>query len=287
MAKVNTRCFTHELKCNTRDHGGDLLCTTVLIQGLLWGILWAALRHFRSFRSLQFSALVNRVLGFPRFSLKRCSSMSCWRSSGNKKLSFALVQTDAPRCIPQLCRARCLHILPFPMIRGPYVGRLFDVHDAMLILAWGLQSSFGWRATGIGSSPIRLPVYPARTCAGSGRQSFRLHFQSLPYMVSLYYEFRMLLLLLSQVIEFYAPLTMIVGANGCGKTTIIECLKYACTGTLPPGARNGQSFVHDPKASTRSLERFPPRLVCSPFVSRFMFSQNYPRLSAPCTTKML
>ena len=40
---------------------------------------------------------------------------------------------------------------------------------------------------------------------------------------------------------------MIVGANGCGKTTIIECLKYACTGALPPGARNGQSFVHDPK----------------------------------------
>ncbi|CAN0536945.1 unnamed protein product, partial [Ectocarpus sp. 12 AP-2014] len=42
---------------------------------------------------------------------------------------------------------------------------------------------------------------------------------------------------------------MIVGANGCGKTTIIECLKYACTGALPPGARNGQSFVHDPKVS--------------------------------------
>ena len=28
-----------------------------------------------------------------------------------------------------------------------------------------------------------------------------------------------------QTIEFYKPLTMIVGANGCGKTTIIECLK--------------------------------------------------------------
>eukprot|EP00752_Nemacystus_decipiens_P005268 g4778.t1 len=52
-----------------------------------------------------------------------------------------------------------------------------------------------------------------------------------------------------QVIEFYTPLTMIVGSNGCGKTTIIECLKYACTGALPPGARNGQSFVHDPKVS--------------------------------------
>ena len=49
-----------------------------------------------------------------------------------------------------------------------------------------------------------------------------------------------------QAIEFYSPLTMIVGANGCGKTTIIECLKYACTGSLPPGARSGHSFVNDP-----------------------------------------
>lgn len=39
----------------------------------------------------------------------------------------------------------------------------------------------------------------------------------------------------NQTIEFYSPLTMIVGQNGSGKTTIIECLKYACTGKLPPG----------------------------------------------------
>jgi DNA repair protein RAD50 len=49
-----------------------------------------------------------------------------------------------------------------------------------------------------------------------------------------------------ETIEFYSPLTMIVGSNGCGKTTIIECLKYACTGALPPSARSGQSFVNDP-----------------------------------------
>lgn len=30
--------------------------------------------------------------------------------------------------------------------------------------------------------------------------------------------------------------------------TIIECLKQACTGELPPNTRNGQSFIHDPKA---------------------------------------
>ena len=40
-----------------------------------------------------------------------------------------------------------------------------------------------------------------------------------------------------QTIEFYSPLTMIVGQNGCGKTTIIECLKYITTGTMPPGTK--------------------------------------------------
>jgi DNA repair protein RAD50 len=59
---------------------------------------------------------------------------------------------------------------------------------------------------------------------------------------------------------------VIVGANGCGKTTVIECLKFACTGlcrpssirgfhfsinnpdrlgSLPPGTGSGASFVHD------------------------------------------
>lgn len=54
---------------------------------------------------------------------------------------------------------------------------------------------------------------------------------------------------------------MIVGANGCGKTTIIECLKYACTGALPPGARNGQSFVHDPKVQRKNTF-YAARIVC-------------------------
>ncbi|KAI9908269.1 hypothetical protein PsorP6_016516 [Peronosclerospora sorghi] len=50
-----------------------------------------------------------------------------------------------------------------------------------------------------------------------------------------------------EIIEFYHPLTVLLGDNGCGKTTVIECLKLACTGGLPPGARSGQSLVHDPK----------------------------------------
>lgn len=53
----------------------------------------------------------------------------------------------------------------------------------------------------------------------------------------------------NQAIEFEKPLTVISGPNGCGKTTIIECLKYATTGLLPPNCKKGQLFVHDPKMS--------------------------------------
>lgn len=47
-------------------------------------------------------------------------------------------------------------------------------------------------------------------------------------------------------IEFHSPLTLIVGMNGSGKTTIIECLKYGTTGLMPPGSV-GSAFVHDPQ----------------------------------------
>ncbi len=62
-----------------------------------------------------------------------------------------------------------------------------------------------------------------------------------------------------QRIKFSTPVTLILGPNGTGKTvrpcvfspnqfqTIIECLKYAATGELPPGAKTGASFIHDPK----------------------------------------
>lgn len=51
----------------------------------------------------------------------------------------------------------------------------------------------------------------------------------------------------SETIAFHKPLTLIVGLNGSGKTTIIECLKYATTGELPPNSKIGGAFVHDPK----------------------------------------
>ena len=36
--------------------------------------------------------------------------------------------------------------------------------------------------------------------------------------------------------------------NRCGKTTIIESLKFAVCGSLPPGKAPGQAFVHDPRS---------------------------------------
>ena len=56
----------------------------------------------------------------------------------------------------------------------------------------------------------------------------------------------------AQVLRFQKPMTVIVGANGCGKTTIIECLKYAVTGTVPPNSAHGQTFVHDPALCDQS-----------------------------------
>ena len=49
------------------------------------------------------------------------------------------------------------------------------------------------------------------------------------------------------VIKFFKPLTVILGSNGSGKTTIIEALKYCCTGEVPLLTERGRLWVHDPK----------------------------------------
>lgn len=55
-----------------------------------------------------------------------------------------------------------------------------------------------------------------------------------------------------ETIQFGSPLTLICGQNGCGKTTIIECLKYATTGDLPPNSKGG-AFVNDPAIADRLM----------------------------------
>lgn len=57
------------------------------------------------------------------------------------------------------------------------------------------------------------------------------------------------------LLRFSCPMTLILGPNGTGKTTIIEALKYATTGEFPPSSDKGKSFIHDPNlASTGSVQ---------------------------------
>ncbi|XP_055331445.1 DNA repair protein RAD50-like [Paramacrobiotus metropolitanus] len=48
-------------------------------------------------------------------------------------------------------------------------------------------------------------------------------------------------------IDWMSPVTLIIGPNGTGKTTIIECLKFVLTGETPPNSNRGTAFIHDPK----------------------------------------
>lgn len=58
--------------------------------------------------------------------------------------------------------------------------------------------------------------------------------------------------ILFKKITFTAPLTLIVGQNGSGKTTIIECIKYALTGETPPNCPRNVGFINNP----HTLHRF-------------------------------
>lgn len=48
----------------------------------------------------------------------------------------------------------------------------------------------------------------------------------------------------ASIIEFKGPLTLILGDNGSGKTTILECIRWSLTGVFPPGSGSGKSFVN-------------------------------------------
>ncbi|KAJ1916464.1 DNA repair protein rad50 [Mycoemilia scoparia] len=55
----------------------------------------------------------------------------------------------------------------------------------------------------------------------------------------------------AQTLQFYTPLTLI---------TIIECLKYATTGELPPNSKGG-AFIHDPKLLGENIVKAQVRLM--------------------------
>lgn len=56
-------------------------------------------------------------------------------------------------------------------------------------------------------------------------------------------------------VTFSTPVTLFLGQNGCGKTTILEAIKYACTGELPAGTSNGRGFLNDPKMTNHQCTK--------------------------------
>lgn len=67
-----------------------------------------------------------------------------------------------------------------------------------------------------------------------------------------------------QTIYFQKPLTVILGKNGAGKTTIIEALLNACSGIMPPGSGQEKvSFIYDPQIIGESEVKAQIRLVFS------------------------
>ncbi|XP_037076450.1 LOW QUALITY PROTEIN: DNA repair protein RAD50-like [Pollicipes pollicipes] len=75
-------------------------------------------------------------------------------------------------------------------------------------------------------------------------------------------------------LKFLSPLTLILGENGCGKTTIIETLKYATTGDMPPGSNRGQSFIHDPTMAKEATVRAQVKLVFNNVRGEKMIAQR-------------
>ncbi|CAH1954255.1 unnamed protein product [Acanthoscelides obtectus] len=59
----------------------------------------------------------------------------------------------------------------------------------------------------------------------------------------------------NQNVLFSTPVTLFLGQNGCGKTTIIECIRYALTGEIPAGTNNGHGFLNDPGVSDVSITK--------------------------------
>ncbi|KAH0484420.1 MAG: hypothetical protein KVP17_002213 [Porospora cf. gigantea B] len=78
-----------------------------------------------------------------------------------------------------------------------------------------------------------------------------------------------------EVLTFQKPLTLIVGHNGAGKTTIVECLKMASCGELPPFANRGHNFVHDTKVADQAEVKAQIRLQLATMNRQYTLTRNF------------
>ncbi len=61
-------------------------------------------------------------------------------------------------------------------------------------------------------------------------------------------------------LRFSRPLTIILGRNGSGKSSIIESILQATTGQLPPMVGTGAAFIHDPRIDNETETKAKIRL---------------------------
>lgn len=76
-------------------------------------------------------------------------------------------------------------------------------------------------------------------------------------------------------LSFDTPVTLIVGQNGCGKTTIIECLKMATTGLLPPNCSSGSAFIYDPRVARTAEVKGQIKLVIRKGDRQMLVSRSF------------
>ncbi|GJD12060.1 DNA repair protein RAD50 [Galdieria sulphuraria] len=88
-----------------------------------------------------------------------------------------------------------------------------------------------------------------------------------------------------QAIRFKKPLTIILGHNGAGKTTIIECIKVACTGDLPPFVDKGGAFIHDPRIQSDTETKGKIRMQFTDLAGRKIIVNRQFQLTNKVTTK--
>ena len=61
--------------------------------------------------------------------------------------------------------------------------------------------------------------------------------------------------------EFFSPVTLLLGRNGSGKSTVLEVLRFLLCGSYPPSTANGRAFLRDPALDSQSETKACAKLV--------------------------